>query len=177
MNPAQARHLERLGHLRESFAAANERLVTRLRNAPDEAARHSRQREGWSASQIGWHVAKVTNRFAGLISGELPGVEPLPADFRERAWPEIVRTIPERLQAPEGVRPPPVVTRIEAIALLEASGVRMARALDLVTPERGAGYGIRSPIVGGLINVYQIGEWATAHVIRHNKQAKQLLGG
>jgi hypothetical protein len=155
MNPAQARHLERLGHLRESFAAANERLVTRLRNAPDEAARHSRQREGWSASQIGWHVAKVTNRFAGLISGELPGVE----------------------QAPEGVRPPPVVTRIEAIALLEASGVRMARALDLVTPERGAGYGIRSPIVGGLINVYQIGEWATAHVIRHNKQAKQLLGG
>ena len=52
----------------------------------------------------------------------------------------------------------------------------MARALDAVTPERGAGHGISSPIVGGAINLYQVGEWATAHVIRHNKQAKQVLG-
>jgi hypothetical protein len=53
----------------------------------------------------------------------------------------------------------------------------MARAFDTVTPERGAGCGITSPIVGGTITIYQIGEWATAHVIRHNKQAKQRLGG
>ena len=44
------------------------------------------------------------------------------------------------------------------------------------TPERGAGYGISSPIVGE-ITVYQIGEWATAHVIRHNRQAKRILEG
>ena len=63
-----------------------------------------------------------------------------------------------------------------AIAALEASGMAMARALDVVTAERGASYGISSPVVGGTINLYQVGEWATAHVIRHNKQAKQTLG-
>jgi hypothetical protein len=52
----------------------------------------------------------------------------------------------------------------------------MARALDVVTPERGTRHGISSPIVGGAINLYQVGEWATAHVIRHNRQAKQVLG-
>jgi hypothetical protein len=65
---------------------------------------------------------------------------------------------------------------MEAIAALEASGMAMARALDAVTPDRGAALGITSPIVGGPINLYQVGEWATAHVIRHNKQAKQTLG-
>ena len=82
----------------------------------------------------------------------------------------------ERLEAPPGFQPPPVVSRREAIAALEASGMHLARALDAVTPERGAGHGISSPIVGGAINLYQVGEWATAHVTRHNKQAKQVLG-
>jgi hypothetical protein len=59
--------------------------------------------------------------------------------------------------------------------MTRSSGM-MARALDVVTPERGAGLCISSPIVGGPINLYQICEWATAHVIRHNKQAKQVLG-
>ena len=66
--------------------------------------------------------------------------------------------------------------RAEAIAELEASGVRMARAFDMLTPERGTGFGITSQIVGGTITLYQVGEWATAHVIRHNRQAKRVLG-
>jgi DinB superfamily len=176
MNPALAHHYDRVRHIRESFAEANERLVARLRGADDEAARQTPAGGGWSAAQIGWHVAKVTSRFAGLMSGELPGVQPLAADFREREWGQIVPTIPARLQAPAGFEPPHGVTRAEAIAALEASGVRMARALDQVTPERGARHGISSPIVGGVISVYQIGEWATAHVIRHNQQAKRVLG-
>ena len=176
MDPSRARHFERLGHIREAFAQANERLVARLRKADDDSARRVPEGGGWTAAQIGWHVAKVTNRFAALMSGEVAGVERLPVDFRERAWPEIAAVMPARLQAPDAFRPPPAVARAEAIALLEASGVRMARALDLVTAERGAAFGIKSPIVGGLINVYQIGEWATAHVARHNKQAKRVLG-
>jgi hypothetical protein len=68
------------------------------------------------------------------------------------------------------------VTRSEAIALLEASGERMDRALEGVTADRAERYGIESPIVGGEINVYQIAEWATAHIIRHNQQAKRTLG-
>jgi hypothetical protein len=53
--------------------------------------------------------------------------------------------------------------------------MRMARAFDTLTEARGGGLGITSPAVG-TITVYQIGEWATAHVKRHNKQAKQVLG-
>jgi hypothetical protein len=175
MDPLAA-HRARIGHIREAFAEANERFVSRLRGVDDEAARRPAESGGWSAAQIGWHVAKVTTRFAGLMSGDAPGAQPLGHDFAERSWSSIVPTIPDRLQAPASVQPPPVVSRMEAIAALEASGMAMARALDAVTPERGATHGITSPIVGGTINLYQLGEWATAHVIRHNKQAKLTLG-
>jgi hypothetical protein len=174
MDAAQAQHFGRVGQLRESFAEANERLVARLRGASDEAAGHAADGE-WSAAQIGWHVATVTTRFAGLISGDLAGAQPLPADFRERAWPEVVAAIPARAQAPAAVAPPPGVHRGDAISALEAAGMRMARALDSLTAERGARMGITSALVG-TITLYQIGDWATAHIIRHNRQAKRVLG-
>ena len=175
MNTSQSNHLARVRHLRESFAEANERLVARLRRATDEAAAHSNG-GGWTAAQIGWHVAAVTNRFAGLISGDMRGAVPMAAGFVERPWQEIVDQIPDRLTAPDAFAPPPVVSRHDAIAALEGAGMRMARAFDAITPERGSTVGISSPIVGGTISVYQIGEWATAHVIRHNRQAKRALG-
>jgi DinB superfamily len=175
MNPLTA-HRARIVHLRESFAEANERLVARLRGADDEAGRRVPDEGGWSAAQIGWHVARVTTRFAGIMSGELPGAQPVASDFVERPWAEIALTVADRLEAPPSVQPPPGVSRMGAISALEASGMKMARALDAVTLERGTGQCISSPIVGGAINLYQICEWATAHVIRHNKQAKQVLG-
>ena len=174
MDAVQSQHFGRVRQLRESFAEANERLVARLRAASDEAAGHAAAGE-WSAAQIGWHVAAVTTRLAGLISGDLAGVEPLTDDFRERSWPEVVASIPQKTQAPAAVAPPAVVRRDAAIAALEAAGMRMARALDVLTPERGARMGITRPVMGS-ITVYQIGDWATAHIIRHNRQAKRVLG-
>jgi hypothetical protein len=176
MDAKLATHYARLRHIRESFAEANERLVARLRSASDEAADRAPDAGGWTVAQIGWHVAKVSTTFAGLISGERPGARQLGSDFKERDWAAIAQRLPDRIEAAAAFHPPPGVTRHAAIADLEASGVRMARALDTVTPERGAGYGISSPIVGE-ITVYQIGEWATAHVIRHNRQAKRILEG
>ena len=176
MDPERSRHYARLRHIRESFAEANERLVARLRRVDHAAAERKPDGGGWSAAQIGWHVASVTTRFASLVSGEAPGVQMLPADFVERDWAEIARQIPAKIQAAKASEPPPRVTRDEAVAALEASGVRLARALDLVTADRGARFGLSSPIVGGPINVYQLGEWAVAHAIRHNRQAKRTLG-
>lgn len=176
MDPKLARHYARIRHLRESFAEANERLVARLRRVDHGAAERHPEGGGWSAAQIGWHVAAVTTRFAGLVSGDTPGAQPLPADFAEREWTAIVAGIPSGLRAASPFEPPARVTRDEAVAALEAAGIRFARALDRLTPERGAGSGITSPIVGGTITIYQIGEWATAHVIRHNRQAKRTLG-
>jgi uncharacterized damage-inducible protein DinB len=70
MDAALAQHLSRVRHLRESFAEANERLVARLRKAADDAAQRPAD-GGWSAAQIGWHVAAVTTRFAQIMSGDL----------------------------------------------------------------------------------------------------------
>jgi len=66
------------------------------------------------------------------------------------------------------------VRRIEAVAALEASGTKMARAFDTLTLERSR-LGITHSLVG-TISVYQLAEWATAHIARHNKQAKRVLG-
>lgn len=159
--------------MREAFAEANERLVSRLRSATDAAAAPADG--GWTPAQIGWHVATVTNTFAGLISGDVPGTAALPATFVERAWEEVAAGIPERLKAPDALAPPPAVNLHDAISALEASGMRMARAFDTITPERGATVGITNSLVG-TITVYQIGEWATAHIIRHNRQVKRALG-
>ena len=99
-----ASHRARIGHLREAFAEANERFVARLRGADDDAARRVPEGGGWSAAQIGWHVARVSTRFAGVMSGDLPGAQPVAADFQERPWPEIASTIADRLRG-AGERP------------------------------------------------------------------------
>jgi uncharacterized damage-inducible protein DinB len=174
VDAAQSQHLSRIRHLRESFTEANERLVARLRSSTDAAAERS-PGDGWSAAQIGWHVAAVTTRFAGLISGDVPAAKPLPEDYQERTWAEVAAGMPVRIQASQAVAPPSHVRRADAIAALERAGMRMARAFDSLTPERGARMGLTHPLVGS-ITVYQIGDWATAHIIRHNRQAKRVLG-
>jgi hypothetical protein len=175
MDHKQSAHLSRVRHLRQAFAAANEHLVGALRAADDEAAR--RVVDGrWSAAQVGWHVAAVSTRFAALLAGDVPAAKPLPADFVERPWAEIQAAIPERLVASPAAVPPPAVTRHDAIAALEASALRMASALDTLTPERGAGIGVTSPQVG-TINLYQVGNWAVSHVERHYPQVKRGLHG
>jgi hypothetical protein len=110
-----------------------------------------------------------------MIRGDVPAPIPVSAGFRERAWTEVAASIPDRLEAPASAMPPAVVHREQAVRALEEAGERMAQALDSLTPERGDGMGITHPIVGA-ISVYQIAEWATAHVVRHNRQAKRALG-
>lgn len=177
MDTVLSRHYARLRHLRESFAEANERLVALLREADEHAADQPPPDGGWSPAQVGLHVARVTTRFAALIAGDVPGVERLPQDFTEREWSAIAGAIPARLRTSPAFMPPPHVKRMEAIAALEASAVRLAQALDTVTPERGANFGISSPLVGGAISVYQIAEWAATHVARHSGQVARARRG
>ncbi len=173
MDQKSSDHLARVCHLREAFASANERLVKRLREADDLAVERAPE-GGWSAAQIGWHVASVNTRFAALIGGDVPAAKPLPDDFVEKPWDAIASEMPEKLQAPSAALPPPVVHKKDAVAALEASAVKMARAFDTLTPERGGRIGVTNALVG-TINLYQVGEWAAAHVARHNAQAKRML--
>lgn len=176
MDQKSSDHLARVRHLREAFASANERLVKRLRAADDAAVERAPAGGGWSAAQIGWHVASVNTRFAALIAGDVPAAKPLPDDFVEKPWANIAAEMPPKLQASAAAMPPAVVHKRDAVAALEASGVKMARAFDTLTPERGAKIGISNALVG-TINLYQVGEWAAGHVARHNAQAKRVLGG
>jgi hypothetical protein len=167
-------HLARIHQLREEFASANERLVKRLRASDYHVAERVPADGGWTAAQVGWHVATVNSRFAALIAGDIPAAKPLPADFREKPWKAIAAELPEKIQASAAAMPPPRVTRHDAVAMLEASAVKMARAFDTLTPERGARIGVTNQLVG-TINLYQVGEWAASHVARHDAQAQRAL--
>lgn len=166
-------HDSRIARMRRQFDEAMTRFLARLDAAgpPGEQPRP----EGWNAAQIAWHVAKVNESFAGLIAGSIPGPEEAPADFRERPWPEVVSGIPSKIIARGPSVPPPDVRMSDALERLRASADQVRAAFASLTPERGGGFILRT-LITGPISVYQIGEWATAHVIRHNAQAKAVLG-
>jgi uncharacterized damage-inducible protein DinB len=168
-------HSERIARMRKSYREAHERFSRRLRDAPADAVERRPADGGWSAAQIGWHVAAVDASFAGLVSGERPGAQPLPDGALEKPWSEIVMGIPEKLEAGKRVQPPEQVRREEVLAALAESAAKMDAALAALDQERGSRFAVTHPVVG-VVRLAQIGEWATAHVIRHNAQAKRVLG-
>ena len=112
------------------------------------------------------------------MSGDFPGRSRCRDGFVERPWRgDCGARSPTGCEAPPGVQPPPACHAMRghrgARSIRNADG---ARARSPSRPSAAPVMGITHPIVGGAINLYQIGEWATAHVIRHNKQAKQVLG-
>ena len=161
--------------MRAAYREAHERFVKRLTDAPADAVERVPADGGWSAAQIGWHVAAVDASFAGLVSGERPGAQPLPDGASEKPWSEIVRGIPEKLEAGKRVQPPAEVRRDEVLTALAESAATLDAALAGLDPGRGSRYAITHPAIG-TITLGQFGDWATAHVIRHNAQAKRVLG-
>jgi len=139
-------HAERIARMRRAYREAHDRLVARLREAPGDLVERTPAGGGWSAAQIAWHVATVDGMFAELVSGARPS-QPLPHDFRERAWTDVVAEIPQKLDA----------------------------ALEGLAEDRGSRFGVTHKAVG-TVTLAQIGDWATAHTIRHNAQAKRVLG-
>ena len=168
-------HDERIARTRQSYREAHARLVKRLTDAPADAVERVPAEGGWSAAQIGWHVAAVDASFAGLVSGENPAAKPLPEGTAEKPWSEILAAIPGKLEAGKRVQPPAEVRRDEVLAALEASAAKLDAALAGLDAERGSGYAITHPAIG-TITLGQFGDWATAHTIRHNAQAKRVLG-
>jgi DinB superfamily len=169
-------HAEHMERARAAYREAHARLVKRLTEAPAAAVERAPEGGGWSAAQIGWHVAAVDASFAGLLTGERPGAKPLADGVAERPWSEIAATMPGRIEAGSRVQPPAAVTREEVLALLADASVKLDAALAGLDAERGAQYAITHPALG-TITLRQFGDWAAGHVIRHNAQAKRALGG
>jgi hypothetical protein len=145
--------------------------MTRLESAGDRAEQAA---TGWTPAQVAVHVAMVTENLASVIDGTASGATPPAADFREREWADVVRDVPARNEAPARFQPPATVTRVEAASRFEQSTAHLARAIETLTPER-ARHCITNRVVG-TISLYQAGEFAIAHMIRHNQQLKRILG-
>jgi uncharacterized damage-inducible protein DinB len=166
-------HEERISGVREAYRAAHDRLVARLRQASDADVHRRPADGGWSAAQIGWHVAAVDGSFAAVLSGEVAAAKPL-SEGEAKPWAEIVASMPQRIEAGRRVQPPPDARRDDVLAALTASAAKLDAALAALSEERGSGYAITHPVLG-TVALDQIGDWATAHVIRHNAQAKRAL--
>lgn len=168
-------HAEVIARSRQTYREAHERFVKRLREAPEDAVHRPAAGGGWSAAQIGWHVAAVDGQFADIVSGARPVAQPLGPDAAETPWPDLVAGMPPRIEAGKRVQPPPDVRREAVLDLLSESAAKLDAALANLDAQRGAGYAITHPAIG-TITLRQFGEWATAHTIRHNAQAKRVLG-
>jgi uncharacterized damage-inducible protein DinB len=168
-------HSERIERMRKAYREAHERLVKRLRDAPADAVERAPANGGWSAAAIGWHVAAVDAQFAGLVSGDRPGAQVLADGVSEKPWGEIVAGLPAKLEAGKRVQPPANVRRDEVLAALAESSAKLDAALAGLEEHRGATLAVTHSVVG-TVTLRQIGEWATTHTIRHNAQAKRVLG-
>ena len=166
-------HDERIAATATAFEAAMDRLLARIESTSDDIAERVPTNGGWSAAGIAWHVAMVNEQFAGLVDGTVPGARSPEDGFEETPFAQIVAPIADvGLEAPSKFHPPEGVTRADALARLRASRDRMTQAIRAMPESRGL-WTVNSIL--GQVTVYQVGEWATAHVIRHNAQAKRAL--
>jgi hypothetical protein len=168
-------HEDRVARLSSAWTEASGRFIARIEIAGDAAAAAS-PAGGWNAAQIAWHVAVVNDRFAKII-GEGLGAAPA-SEFVERDWRDIVAGMPSRRKAPAWARPPDAVDPADALRRLRESSGNVSAAIASLTPERGAMCVDTdfTESIAATISVYQAAEWAAAHVILHNRQAKRALG-
>ena len=171
---ARLTHEERISATAAAFEAAMARFLARIEATPDSVAERMPADGGWSAAGIAWHVAMVNEQFAGLIDGTLPGARPPEDEFEETPFAQIVAPIQDvGLEAPPRFHPPEGLTRADALTRARASRDKMLQAIRAIPESRGL-WTVKSIL--GLVTVYQVGEWATAHVARHNAQAKRVIG-
>lgn len=168
-------HAERIAELSAAFTDSMDRFLKRVEGSPSEALMIKPSEGGWSAAEVAWHVGAINNAFAGLIDGSIPNARPTPDGFVETPWTEIAMRVPAKLDAPPRFHPPADLTAENALNLLRHSKDTMLTALAGLTEERAVGFTVKST-VGTPVNLYQVGNWAAAHVARHNAQAKKLIG-
>jgi len=168
-------HSERIAELSTAFSASMDRFLARIGGASSDALLAKPSEGGWSAAEIAWHVGAINNAFAGLIDGSVPSARPAPDGFVETPWTEIAMRVPVKLEAPQRFHPPADLTAENALNMIRQSKDTMLKALGGLTEARAVGYTVKSA-VGTPVNLYQVGNWASAHVARHNAQAKKLIG-
>lgn len=159
-------HQVRVAGLVASFLGAHDRLIGLLQ-VVDDAIAVQRRDEGWSAAQIGCHVAMTNLRLARvLVEAEAVAA---PQGFAED-WARLI--IPTRIDAPKSLVPSVDATRAMAIDQLQASRETVVRAIRGLTEERAS---TCVPSRFGTMSFYQMAEFITRHVDRHIGQAQRSI--
>jgi len=167
-------HAARIDDLRAAFDHASGRFLARYDTTTDLEAVAVPPTGGWTAAQIAAHVAALNRVLSAIVSGRIDRATPPPGEFVERPWSDIATGLTGRLEAPASVTAPPTVMRVEAREAFEASR-RLVLETFAAIDETRARHVFTDPRTG-TISLYQIGDWLTAHVVRHNVQLKALLG-
>jgi len=166
-------HDERIAVTVAAFEAAMGRFLVRVEHTPDAVAEAAQPDGGWNVAGIAYHVAVTNEAFAGLVDGSVPLAREPEPDFEETPFPEITALVPDKLDAPAKFHPPAGITKAEALTRARASQERLAGALRALPEARGL-WTVKSIL--GHLSLYQVGDWAVAHVARHNAQAKRVAG-
>jgi hypothetical protein len=165
-------HDARIAAVLTRLRETSDRFAARLEAAGSRAEQAS---SGWTPAQIAVHVALVNDNLASVIEGTRPGAAPPAADFQERPWADVVGNVPPRNESPARFHPPATVMAGDALQQFRQSVSHLARAIETLPADR-AGYCISNRAVG-TITLYQAGDFAIAHMIRHNQQTKRILEG
>jgi len=152
------------------FNAAQNHLVSRLRDMPPAAAEERPDLDAWSAAQIGWHVALANEWIAGILTGATPMAEPAAPGFRETLH---TLTLPDKVKTFPTLEPPAVVGRDSALEKLRASGQHMSKAIASLTTDRGGSYTVTFPF--GTLSLFELGDFAAGHVARHISQVERTV--
>ena len=164
-------HADRIRGAARIFQDAYEALVAALEGMDDTSAARLAPDGGWSPAQVAWHVAESNRLTAATLSGALPGARRADGFVED---PALFSRIPERADTLiPALNPPAGVTRDDALTKLRWSAAPTLKAIETLTPDRAANYTVKLPF--GVLNLYQLAEFAAEHVGRHQKQLERCL--
>lgn len=152
------------------FNSAHNDLVWKLRDCAFDSGAQLSRGEGWSAAQIGTHVAMTNEFVAAVLTGQTPMAQPAPEGFQESFSPD---ALPAKAQAPAVLQPPAVVGLDAAIERLRASAQSVSKAIAALTPDRGAHYCVSMPF--GTLSLFELADFTAAHVSRHAAQVQRSI--
>jgi hypothetical protein len=162
-------HEDRIQHSITNFRTAMDAIIATLERLSDEAAARKPADGGWSAAQIGAHVAISNDLLAGAVTGTVPMARAVPADFVEN--PNVWSNVPSKVRTFPQLDPPPSPTRTEAIASLRASIPRVITAIEGMSEERAGTHCVTFPF--GDLSMYQFADFVGGHVTRHDGQIQR----
>lgn len=164
-------HAARIRTAADAFKRASDAFIATLEALDDDSASRISADGGWSPAQVGWHVGESNRLTAAMLLGDLAGARRTDGFVED---PAVFSRIPAKAETPiPALNPPAGVTRDDALTKLRWSVAPMLKAIETLTPDRGANYTVKFPF--GVINLYQFAEFAGVHVGRHQKQLERCF--